>query len=59
MLVSGSYDGMIKVWDMQKRALSFNLSGCECRVLKIAIDERRIIASGQDGRILIFDFAFE
>ncbi|KAL3897500.1 MAG: hypothetical protein SGCHY_003376 [Lobulomycetales sp.] len=57
VLVSGGYDGVIKVWDVEEKKLKFDLVGCHCRVFKVAFDDRRIVACGQDGRILMFEFA--
>ena len=64
-IVSGAYDGKIKVWDLQA-ALNFrSLTGTLCirtlvehtgRVFRLQFDEFQIVSSSHDDTILIWDF---
>ncbi|KAK8844693.1 hypothetical protein IAR55_006542 [Kwoniella newhampshirensis] len=58
VVVSGSYDATVKVWNRQTGKLISDLSGAHVgRVFSVVSDRMRIISSGLDCRINIWDFS--
>ena len=64
-IVSGAYDGKIKVWDLQAALNLRSPSGTLCirtlvehsgRVFRLQFDEFQIVSSSHDDTILIWDF---
>lgn len=64
-IVSGAYDGKIKVWDLQAALDPRTPSGLLClrtlvehtgRVFRLQFDEFQIVSSSHDDTILIWDF---
>lgn len=63
MLVSGSYDCMIKIWfvfcnkrDIEKQECVLDIGGHTSRVFKVMFDERRLYSCSQDSRVYVHDF---
>lgn len=59
ILVSGNYDGTIKIWDLKTNELKYNLTAHSGRVNDIAISpDGRILVSGSgDGTIRVWNIA--
>ncbi|KIY62726.1 WD40 repeat-like protein [Cylindrobasidium torrendii FP15055 ss-10] len=58
LVVSGSYDLAIKVWDRRTGALVANLSGGHTgRIFCVGFDCTKIVSCGEDQRICIWDFS--
>merc|ERR1712020_427393 len=64
-IISGSYDGIIKVWDMELALDPQSKSSQVClntfaghtgRVFRLQFDEFQIVSSSHDDTILIWDF---
>ncbi|CAO3611931.1 unnamed protein product [Cunninghamella blakesleeana] len=60
ILVTGSYDKTIRVWDLQKQQciLSFQ-SGHSSWIFNLMVTRSKIISAGQDHQIMMLDFAHE
>ncbi|WVQ85681.1 hypothetical protein IAT38_007847 [Cryptococcus sp. DSM 104549] len=58
VILSGSYDSNVKMWDQSTGKLVVNLSGAHTgRVFSVVGDRTKIISSGLDCRINIWDFS--
>ena len=64
-IISGSYDQSIKVWDIKKGepeqdgGLKLNFEGWTSSwMLAAKSNYRKIICTGQDGRVIVMDFGF-
>jgi len=58
LVLSGSYDLTIKVWNRQTGALVADLSGGHTgRIFCVGFDATKIVSCGEDQRICIWDFA--
>ncbi|KAJ4487592.1 WD40 repeat-like protein [Lentinula aciculospora] len=58
LVLSGSYDLSIKVWDRKTGALVADLSGGHTgRIFCIGFDCTKVVSCGEDQRICIWDFA--
>ena len=64
-IVSGAYDGKIKVWDLEAALDPRTAAGSLCiktlmehtgRVFRLQFDEFQIVSSSHDDTILIWDF---
>jgi small GTP-binding protein len=55
--VSGGYDGMIRVWDLERRACLASLEGHSGYINAVAVtaDGRRAVSGGQDNKVRIWD----
>ena len=57
-LISGSYDKTVKAFDLRTSLNLFTFGWTSSHILCVKSDYRRIIATGQDGRIVIMDFGY-
>ncbi|RPD71514.1 WD40 repeat-like protein [Lentinus tigrinus ALCF2SS1-7] len=58
VVVSGSYDFTVKVWDRQTGALIADLAGGHTgRIFCVGFDCTKIVSCGEDQRICIWDFS--
>ncbi|EIW72921.1 hypothetical protein TREMEDRAFT_59082 [Tremella mesenterica DSM 1558] len=58
VILSGSYDSTVKVWDRKSGSLLLALAGAHSgRVFAVTGDRRKIVSSGFDCRITIWDFS--
>ncbi|WWC67245.1 uncharacterized protein I206_101152 [Kwoniella pini CBS 10737] len=59
IIISGSYDSKVKVWDRLTGKLLINLSNSHTgRIFSVISDKFKIISSGLDCRINIWNFAY-
>ena len=59
LLVSGSYDGKLKLWDLDDNSgtgLVTTISTYQMQIFSLIISGQRIVAGSRDGKIFIFDF---
>ncbi|KAL7420155.1 hypothetical protein Q5752_005121 [Cryptotrichosporon argae] len=57
VILSGSYDGTVKIWDRHDGQLLSSLSGHSTgRVLCVTGDRMRVVSSGIDSRIILWDY---
>jgi WD40 repeat protein len=56
-IVSGSYDGTIRLWDIRAKRAFSELRNHTGRVFKLQFDHSTIASCSQDGRIAIYDFS--
>nr|XP_018266223.1 uncharacterized protein I303_00196 [Kwoniella dejecticola CBS 10117]OBR88381.1 hypothetical protein I303_00196 [Kwoniella dejecticola CBS 10117] len=60
VVVSGSYDSKVKVWDRSSGQHLMDLSGAHTgRIFSVISDKYKIISSGLDCRINIWNFAYD
>ncbi len=59
MIVTGSYDATIKVWDKATGALLLDLNngGHTSRIFKLQFSDTAIVSCSQDSRIIVWDFS--
>ncbi|KZT02346.1 WD40 repeat-like protein [Laetiporus sulphureus 93-53] len=58
IVVSGSYDHTVKVWDRKTGALIVDLAGGHTgRIFCVACDAAKIVSCGEDQKICIWDFS--
>ncbi|KAH9928496.1 WD40 repeat-like protein [Epithele typhae] len=58
LVVSGSYDFTVKVWDRKTGALIADLAGGHTgRIFCVGFDSAKIVSCGEDQRICIWDFS--
>ncbi|KAG2207386.1 hypothetical protein INT47_006861, partial [Mucor saturninus] len=59
-LVSGCYNGMIKMWDLNERKLICDVSSLvHGRVLNLKFDFSKIVCCTNSLRVVVFNFAFD
>lgn len=58
-VVSGSYDGTVRVWDFAHGTQLMELRGHTNRVFRLQFDDLKIVSSSQDDTIIVWDFARE
>merc|ERR1712112_410630 len=58
IILSGDYDGTVKVWDMRAALLCLRTFPQlhSNRVLRVGIDDFSVTSSSQDGTICVMDF---
>ncbi|CAO3644222.1 unnamed protein product [Cunninghamella echinulata] len=60
ILVTGSYDKSIRVWDIQKQQCLLSIqSGHSSWIFNLMVTRSKIISAGQDHQIMMLDFAHE
>lgn len=60
VIVSGSYDSHIKVFDFQSGKLIVELNGGHTsKVFKIQFDNTQIVSCSQDQKVIIWNFAHD
>ena len=59
LIVTGSYDSTIKVWDRSagQLLLDLNSGGHTSRIFKLQFNDTAIVSCSQDSRIIVWDFS--
>ncbi len=55
-LVTGSYDKVVKVWDMRKTVQPLVLEGHSDAVFNVSFDDRRVISGSADKSVKVWNF---